>query len=266
MKAQLLTIKTWLLGSALAVACLIPFGVAKAHGENTEPRFLKGSIHYPEAPKEDDFKAALSIVLHRMLTSYASEVKEPLSIYVMDTNVPSVRQFFESSSSKRGGRFDPHTVLGLSYDGYAKINGKRTAACMVQYNSHRRMELLAGYERSGVFTKQEIVYYLASHEFGHCIAFHQAQLGNGPILNPKEHELMADKVSVAFFYVNGSETSAERVLKFNRTLVDDHLHSHPGQLLRWYENLKTHLDEKDVRSEVKSMADLYRLALTIPHS
>lgn len=258
------------------IKCVVSATPILLAGAIAEPVLAKNDTHFDPVgsirdarfvapPKEDDFKMALQIVLQRMQNSYAQAVKEPLHIHVLDVNTPVERNFFERSNEIKKGRFDPHTVLGLNYDGYAKFNDKRIAACVVQYDSQRRMELLVGYERSQIFNKQEILYYLASHEFGHCMAFHQPQINGKPHFSAKEHEFMADKISVAFFHVNGKPESAEKVIKFNQTLVSGHLHSHPDKLSRWYENLKRHLHGKDPQVEAPTMAHLYWLADSISH-
>lgn len=226
--------------------------------ESIQSRLSPPIIHAAPANQgPDDFKAALSIVLNRMMVSYQGAVNQPIRIDVLDTSLPEISKFVQGVSR---GAYDPHTVLAMNYDANAKFNGKRTAACMVQYNSAKRHNLLSGYEHSRIFNKQEILYYMAAHEFGHCMAFHQATLGNSKGMSTKEHELLADRVAVAFFMVNERPESAERTVEFNRKLVVGEMHSHPDALEAFHSQLKRYFTKVNPREVVKSMLDVYQIA------
>jgi len=240
------------------VTAAAALGSSQAHSlDSAAARISRPVVQSAPPAGPDDFKDALSIVLNRMMASYATKVKQPLRIDVLDTSHDSVARFFSGIS---GGAFDPHTILAVNFDARAKINGQRTAACLVQYNSGRRQDLLSGYETSRIFNKQEILYFIAAHEFGHCMAFHQEDMGHRLGLSNKDHELLADKVAVTFFMVNGRAESAQRVVDFNRKLVGDELHSHPEKLQDYHDRLSRFMQGKNARELVSSMYDVYRIA------
>lgn len=239
-------------------------GAAAAHSLSATQqgsRFSAPAVRVAPSTAPDDFRSALAIVLNRMMTSYRTAVKEPIRIDVLDSSSPNVQRFLAGVS---GAAFDPHTILAVNFDANARINGQRTAACMVRFNTARRAELLSGYERSGIFTRSDTVYYLAAHEFGHCMAFHQESLGRRLGLSDKGHEVMADKVAIAFFMVNGKPTAARRVVDFNRRLVVDHIHSHPEELEVFITHMESLLEGKAPQALASSMLDIFNLAVAEP--
>ncbi|MDF8364674.1 MULTISPECIES: hypothetical protein [Achromobacter] len=243
--------------SVLALA----WGAAAAHSLSATPfasRLSEPAVRVATGTAPDDFKSALAIVLNRMMTSYRTAVKEPVRIDVLDSSSANVQRFLAGVS---GAAFDPHTILAVNFDANARINGQRTAACMVRFNNERRAELLSGYERSGIFSRADTVYYLAAHEFGHCMAFHQESLGRRLGLSDKGHETMADKVAIAFFMVNGKPEAARRIVEFNRRLVVDHIHSHPEELEVFIAQMESLLEGQAPQALASSMLDIFNLAV-----
>lgn len=120
---------------------------------------------------------------------------------------------------------------------------------------------LRGYESTGLFTRAEITYYLAAHEFGHCAALHQASLGNMPTLgHGKEHELFADQYALAFFLLQDKPNTAKKIILFNRNNVaKNDIHHHPDALQAFYDAFPKTGDSALLN--VKNTYDL--LALTI---
>lgn len=250
-------LRTLFSAGVLATVC----GTAVAHSHPaTQPtsRFSAPAVRVAPGTAPDDFRSALAIVLNRMMTSYRTAVKEPVRIDVLDSSAPNVQRFLAGVS---GAAFDPHTILAVNFDANARINGQRTAACMVRFNTERRAELLSGYERSGIFSRADTVYYLAAHEFGHCMAFHQESLGRRLGLSDKGHEIMADKVAIAFFMVNGKPGAARRVVEFNRRLVVDHIHSHPEELEVFVSQMERLLEDQAPQALASSMLDIFNLAV-----
>jgi len=205
----------------------------------------------------DGFEQALNIVFQRMMTSYHRGENSPLQITVLNVDRPLVRRYLERAQSSS---FDPKTSLAISYDPATRVDGKLAATCLVQYNPARRSNLLLGYEASGLFTRRDTLYYLAAHEFGHCMVFHQAALGHGPHIDVAQNELIADEVAIAFFVANHQPEVAEHIIDFNRELKDNPDHYHPQKLQHFFDLLT--LKSKDHPTlGVHSMLDLYKLAI-----
>lgn len=203
-----------------------------------------------------------------MLMSYAQKIDAPLSIYLFDSAARSARSFMENGARARGENFDPHTVLSLAYDGQARVNGKASSACMVQYLSPNREDFFRGYIQSGL-TEREIIFYLAAHEFGHCMVFHRETLSAGRDSlgqDQKAHELIADKVAAGFLYASGGLAGAQKVVALNRRLDPDSIHYHPDALMSWIENFHAYMKDKHLPQTIGTMADLLEFALQIPDS
>lgn len=228
----------------------------RQNGTPAGPRYMKD----PDSSRVfDDFQSAISLVLNRMISSYAKTIKDPLRMDVMNLSAPGVKQFFSGVTGDPSAS-DTHSLLMTTYEQNAKFNGKPTGACMLMYNSAEKGLRLYGYE-SSMLTREDILYYLAAHEFGHCMAFHQASLGGMPTGTPEHMELFADKVAMAFFFVNGKGASAERVVDFNRRMVSSNLHYHPNELQSYYNKLKIKLFTPEQQKQYATMFDVFKLAL-----
>lgn len=246
----------------LSVMATVALAFSSAASAQTNNRFSEPVIKRVQNT-QDDFQPALRLVFSQMLKSYQKEVKEPLRIDVLNVNNEHVQRFFdEIHSEHRGLSYDPHSILSLSYSHAAKINNKPTSACLVRYNSKDRMQLLSGYEKSGIFNKESILYYLAAHEFGHCMVMHQLNL-KGEAVDLKTHELLADKAAMAFFATNGKMEVAKQIIEFNKKLVSGELHSHHEELEKYYERLKWFFKEADYKEVIGSMYGVYQLAVDL---
>ena len=208
---------------------------------------------------QDDFKISLQIVLDRMVTKKKKGEKNPLRIAVLDKSLEPVKQFLNASSPIASIGPDQHNVISVAYHSEARFDGKPTAACMVEYDSSRRADLLSGYERF-FLNKDDVLYYIAAHEFGHCMSDHQAMLGKGKNLDAKNHELIADRVAVAFFMVNGKEQSAAKIVEFNNLMQKDSIHYHKDEIKAFYDVLKERSGEFSAKKNINSMLDVYKLA------
>lgn len=231
-----------------------------AQTKERAPLVSKPTVTYervsPKA-KAEDFTLAMNVVAQRMLESYRKDESRPLFMEILNSAQQAERRFFDSISHSPPGSSGP-PVMSMTFTADAKVNGQKGGLCLLQFDSSRAGDLLHGYERSGIFDKRDIVYYLAAHEFGHCMVFHQTALGKHIHVSNKGHELLADKIAIAFFMVNGHQETAKKVIAFNERLVSGELHSHPNELKAFYRTLSNVLADDDV--PVKSMLDLLTLA------
>lgn len=214
-------------------------------------------ITVQQSPNQDDFILAMEIVLKRMLNSYKAAEPNALFLEVVSARSQELTSFIDTITHSAPGSTDQR-LMSIAFTPGAKVNKKPGGLCLLQYDPQRRGELLYGYERSGIFTKRDIVYYLAAHEFGHCMIFHQASLGRHHQVGSKEHEVMADKIAMAFFVVNGQPEVAQKIVRFNETLITDKLHAHAPELRKFYATLSRTIEGQNV--PIGSMLDLLTLA------
>lgn len=217
----------------------------------------QAQYHHYQSNQTDDFLQAFKIVIERMLANYQRDVSSNLFAEVL-LETKEVNQFLMSVTANAPAVSKSHPI-SLMYLPETRVNGKEGSTCFIRYNPKKRHELLFGYDR--VMTKAETVYYIAAHEFGHCMAFHQRQLHDTRKLTPSEHELIADKVAIAFFTTNGENETVEKILRFNSNWIDkDSVHYHGDALPQYYERLKAFLDTKEDGVSVTSMLDIFHLA------
>lgn len=197
-----------------------------------------------QSPPIDDFKVALSYVLNDLLTAYRDDTGQSLNLYVLNNQLPGVRQFFAQSPVIARGIFSEQAFLGIIYEPNARIRDMQSAqggtapACLLQYSPQARDQVLGGYENTGLFNKRDILFYLATHEFAHCIVFDQARQGAGPALSVKDHELFADQFAMAHFMREGRKEAALAIVHFNERYVRGETHQHGQSLGRWYQTLE----------------------------
>ena len=233
--------------------------------------------------KVQDFKMALEIVVSQLQNSYTQSEKRPFKVVLLDKGNPSVKGFYGQLPLGAPVRQTTDVIsndhhgfpLSVTFDPHAKINGKTVATCMLWFDPQGQWSFLAGYESSQILSKKEIVYFIAAHEFGHCVEAHQRSLGVSiPAINAghdrvrfvQERELFANRFAVAFFLVNGQRESAQRVIEFNRRQIDKASpHYHPEDLQRFYEAFVRMLDELDgdLKKRITSVMDVFELTLAV---
>jgi len=204
----------------------------------------------------DDFVEAITLVIKQMASSYAAREDDPITIEVLDLDSPGMRQFVNAVLRADAGGYDMHSLMILHYEHQAKVNGKNRSTCLLMYNRHKKKETLAAYE-SYFHSKVDILYYLAAHEFAHCMAMHQSGLGK--MLGARDdraHELLADKVAIAFFLSNGNTRGAQRIVDFNKYMINPTSeHYHPKDLETFLTKAPTLLTRQS-RGNI-SMLDLF---------
>jgi len=259
----------WLL--AVVALCAPAEGLARSVDQSEQPvdQVSGPHSHYQRrtmAPDTgaNDFRQALAIVLNRMMQSYQQATKEAIRIDIVDVNSPQVRRFLGAGMPSMAAPVLSSSPLALSYRRNIKINGHPTASCLLEYDNSTRAEMLDGYESSRLFTRRDIIYYLAAHEFGHCMADQEVAMGRISDLSREEHETLADKVAIAFFLVNGFPDAAQGIAVFNRRLVLNPLHRHPEALETFLSDTRgtfAILGSDKVRSQFRNMRDIFYLAL-----
>ncbi|OXR48685.1 hypothetical protein PuT2_12010 [Pusillimonas sp. T2] len=228
---------------------------------------LAGTLVAPagaQQAKNNDFRLAMSATFQRMIQSYHQGERSPLSGDILDSSRPNVAQFFgrRTDASVEHGPHSPDQSIALHYYRDAVLDGKRTAACLMTFDTSNPA-FLAGYESTGLFTKGEITYYLAAHEFGHCAALHQASLGNMLSIKPgKDQELFADQYALAFFLLQDKINTAKKIIIFNRqNVAKDDFHHHPDELQAFFDAFPP-LDDS-LRANVKNTYDLVALTINV---
>lgn len=205
-----------------------------------------------------DFKPALEIVMNKIIRSYQSEVDKPLSINILDSDGGVSGELIKQFSSN--SVYDPTISLGMHFEKSVQVNGENASACVVQYNPKGMTSLIRSYEHINVFTRKDILQYIAAHEMGHCLAYHQTSLGEYKKLSIKEHELLADKFAISFFYANNQVDSAKRVVEFNDRYSRSETHRHPEKLQHYVDYLDILFQDNEPTSLIKSALDVFYLA------
>lgn len=217
-----------------------------------------------QSNKNNDFRLAMSATFKRMIQSYREGEAHSLSGDILDSSLPNIRQFFSRryDASINHGPQSPGQSIALHFYRDAVLDGKRTAACLMSFDTSDP-RFLAGYESTGLFTKAEITYYLAAHEFGHCVALHQASLGNMPsIPTGKDQELFADQYALAFFLIQDKVNTAKKVLIFNRQSIAKHdFHYHPDALDAFFDSYQE--TDGTSRKAIRNTYDLVALTINI---
>lgn len=220
--------------------------------------FSAQAQHHSQTSQTDDFLEAFKLVVDRMLENYRNEVTGHALFAEVLVETEEVNQFLLSVTANAPAMSKSHPI-SLMYLPDSRVNGEQGSTCFIRYNPKKRNDLVFGYDR--IMTKAEIVYYIAVHEFGHCMAFHQVQIHGTEKLGAKEHELIADKISIAFFAVNNEHDSVKKILHFNSNwIAKDGVHYHGDALAQYYERLKVFLDTKVDDVPVDSMLDIFHLA------
>lgn len=207
----------------------------------------------------DDFLKAFEWVTERMLGNYQQHVPERVFAEVL-IETKNTNDFLKSIFPNSRTLSESHP-LSLMYLPQSRVNGIEGSTCFIRYDPNNRHALLNGYDL--IMDKAETVYYLAVHEFGHCMIFHQALIHTKtkPDLTLNEHELFADKIAIAFFATNNQPETVEKILYFNKTHVSkDSRHYQGDALAKYYDRLTSFLATSEINDEVKSMLDLYHLA------
>lgn len=222
------------------------------------------SASFGQNNKNHDFRLAMSTTFKRMIQSYQKGESSPLGGDILDSSRPNVARFFgrDVDASIEHGSHSPDQSISLHYYHDAVLDGKKTAACLMTFDT-TQPGFLAGYESTGLFTKAEITYYLAAHEFGHCAALHQASLGNmQSIPVGADQELFADQYALAFFLLQDKVNTAKKIIIFNRNNVSksDH-HHHPDELEAFFNTFPQKGDP--LRETVKNTYDLVALTIQV---
>lgn len=208
-----------------------------------------------------EFRSALEIVMKKLINSYAHQVKSPLQMSIINNDIDTImrsKALHELLSSTTA--YDPTVSLGIHFEKDVISNGHSSPSCVVQYSPDGMKRLVKSYERANLFSKKEILYYIAAHEAGHCLAYHQISLGKLKQLSIKEHELLADKFAIAFLYTNNMKGGAKSVIKFNDLYSVSETHKHPEQLNAFSEYLDVLFKNDAPSSLIKNPLDIFYLA------
>lgn len=252
-------LKAFIAGALLALGCGIgQSGFAAQNSRSSTPQVTPPAPVYSNSV-QDAFGRAAQIVFSRLQSSYDEAMDEhPLRIAMVSTSDPILTKIDGATGLVResggGGlavSFEPTLVLGAEEKG--------VPTCLVRYNEDRRVDQTLGFELLDLFSRRDILYYLVVHEFGHCMAFHQARLGLSPDLDASQHELVADEVAAAFFIVNHQPNVAAKLALANQR-VTDKVHYHPLALARFVRGL-TERSKSNPTLGVRNMLDVYRLVV-----
>lgn len=240
--------------SAIALCFSISHGVSAAPDKSTTIEIKT----YSHLASYTEFKPALEIVMNKLIRSYQKSVDKPLVINIIDSDNESASYLIGSVTNK--AVYDPSISLGLHFERDIFVNGVASAACVLQYRPKGVTNLVKNYEKSEIFSRKEILHYIAAHEVGHCLAYHQASIGQFKTLSIKEHELFADKFAIAFFYANNQKESAKRVIEFNHKHSHLETHYHPEQLTSFVGYLDILFKNHAPMDLIKSALDIFYLA------
>ncbi|QYY33594.1 hypothetical protein K2O51_31715 (plasmid) [Cupriavidus pinatubonensis] len=170
------------------------------------------------AAPSQTFLRDLGQVVGQMLASYSREAGAPLQVLTFDTGDATVRGFLRATSNHSADEL-------LAMQAYDQMKVARAVGgvsesielptCVIFYDSSRS-DLLDGYVRSGAFDYVEALHYLAAHEFGHCMEWHQSRRGAGSTFRDvRASERLADLVALTYFATNGNWSGATRILDLN---------------------------------------------------
>jgi hypothetical protein len=199
------------------------------------------------AAPSQTFLKDLGVVVGQMLASYSREAGAPLQVLTFDTGDAMVRGFLQATSNHSADEL-------LAMQAYDKMKVARAAGgvsesselptCVIFYDSSRS-ELLDGYVRSGAFDYVEALHYLAAHEFGHCMEWHQSRAARGgagsTFRDVRASERFADLVALTYFATNGNWSGAARILDLNAKVTSakpGDPHSNVGALRAALEQLQ----------------------------
>lgn len=244
----------------LAIFALSLLGLTVIHAPNQAraESYLASDDTFDQDVKygRDDFLEAITLVIKQMASSYAAREDDPITIEVLDLDSPGMRQFVSAILQADANGYDMHSLMVLHYEHQAKVNGKIRSTCLLLYNRTKKRETLVSYE-AYFHSKADVLYYLAAHEFAHCMAMHQTGLGKMTgAQDNRAHELLADKVAIAFFLSNGNTRGAQRIVDFNRTMINPKSdHYHPKELAAFLERAQSLVGRQTPRKT--SMHDLF---------
>lgn len=174
-----------------------------------------------QAAPSQSFLKDLGVVVGQMLASYSREAGTPLQVLTFDTGDAVVRGFLQATTNHSADEL-------LAMQAYDKLKVARAVGgvtdssdlptCVIFYDSSRS-DLLDGYVRSGAFEYVEALHYLAAHEFGHCMEWHQARSAAGgagaTFRDARASERMADLVALTYFATNLNWNGAARIVDLN---------------------------------------------------
>lgn len=174
-----------------------------------------------QAAPSQTFLRDLGVVVGQMLASYSREAGTPLQVLTFDTGDAVVRGFLQATTNHSADEL-------LAMQAYDQMKVARAAGgfsdsselptCVIFYDSSRS-ELLDGYVQSGAFDYVEALHYLAAHEFGHCMDWHQNRRAGGRagtmFSDARASERMADLVALTYFATNRNWGGAARIIDLN---------------------------------------------------
>ena len=165
-----------------------------------------------------------------IVQSYHGEVSDPLQAKILDISHPEIYGFL-SAATQRQYQDD---FLAMKYFENFEVDHKTTHFCFILYNNRQIKELDTYLNHSG-FDYYSAVFYLASHEMGHCLAAHQRSLGHVEShTEPNDEEKIADMFAIGFFLSRGQDKNALRVIKNIRGLPSQDIHSNANALEKFY--------------------------------
>lgn len=173
-----------------------------------------------------EYQKLLSI----MLNSYKENVKSPLDARIFDISNPNYYNFLKNTTHREY----KNEFLAVLYYSDFLVNNKATSFCFILYDP-RDTVTLEQYLTNTFFRPEDSIYYLVAHEFGHCIASHQAMLGKiSPILDEAQGEQIADMFAMGFFLSRGEDKQARSLIKQLKEIPKEDSHHNPKELQKFY--------------------------------
>ncbi|WP_432263566.1 hypothetical protein [Cupriavidus sp. TMH.W2] len=220
-----------------------------------------------QAAPSQTFLKDLGAVVGQMLASYSREAGAPLQVLTFDTADAAVRGFLQATTNHSADEL-------LAMQAYDQMKVARAVGgvsesselptCVIFYDSSRS-DLLDGYVRSGAFDYVEALHYLAAHEFGHCMAWHQTRRAAGraaaTFSDARASERIADLVALTYFATNRNWAGAARILELNAkvsSVKPGDPHSNVRELRTALEQLQVSAQRGD--SMPGTMLGVYRMA------
>lgn len=220
-----------------------------------------------QAAPSRTFLKDLGVVVGQMLASYSRDAGAPLQVLTFDTGDAAVRGFLQATTNHSADEL-------LAMQAYDQMKVARAAGgvsesselptCVIFYDSSRS-DLLDGYVHSGAFDYVEALHYLAAHEFGHCMDWHQSRRagsrGGATLGDARVSERMADLVALTYFATNRNWSGAARILDLNATVSSakpGDPHSNVRELREALEQLQAAAQRGDAMPG--TMLGVYRMA------
>lgn len=180
-------------------------------------------------PDVNQFLSDYDNLLNVMLKSYHEEVKEPLSAKIFDISQPLYYSFLSNSTHRQYSK----EFLAMMFYNDFKINNQPTNFCFILYDG-KKLGQLDNYLNNTFPKTEDAIYYLTSHEFGHCLAAHQRMLGHIPA-EPDEYkeEQIADMFAMGFFLSRHENEQAKRIIKLVNEVPKTDIH-YNGEALQFF--------------------------------